>query len=215
MTEHRAAERSVENHSNGNHPDGDRSVLWRELGGTVLLVLLGGGLILFTAGRSWAVAIVPRQPPFGAVRLALTGRALYPPLTGLAVVALIAAVLVLVLGGWPRRVLGGLLVLLAGWTGWYAGRGTGRPSAARVLQLAGDRVSQRSGSPAVQVHPLWAGLALAGAACLLVAGLVLLARSGRWRIGLSSRYAAPAEAAAAGDPWRQLDRGEDPTISDG
>ena len=187
----------------------------RELGGTVLLVLLGGAVILLAAGRGWATATVPRQPPFAAVRLVLTGRTLYPPLTGLAVVALIAAVLVLVLGGWPRRVLGGLLVVLAGWTGWYAGRGTGRPSTARVLQLAGDRLSQRSGSPAVHAHPGWAGLALAGAVSLLVAGLLLLARSGGWRTGLSTRYAAPAEAAAAQDPWRQLDRGEDPTIQDG
>ena len=187
----------------------------RELVGSVLLVLLGGALVLLAAGRGWVTATVPRQPPFDAVRLELSGRTLYPAVTGLAVVALIAAVLVLVLGGWPRRLLGALLVLLAGWTGWYAARGTGRPSTARVLQLAGDRVSQRSGLPAVHPHPLWAWLAMAGAGCLLLAGLVLLARSGSVRTGLSSRYAAPAEAAAGDDPWRQLDRGEDPTIRDG
>jgi uncharacterized membrane protein (TIGR02234 family) len=185
----------------------------RELAATLLLVLLGGALLLFTAGRGWASATVPRQPPFGALHLELTGRTLYPALTGLAVVALIAAVLVLVVGGWPRRLLGGLLVLLAGWSGWYAGRGARRPSAGRVLRLAGDRLSQPAGPPTVHGHPAWAWLALAGSACLVLAGLVLLVRSGSWRIGLSGRYAAPAEAAAGGDPWRQLDRGEDPTIS--
>lgn len=179
----------------------------------MLLTVLGGVLLLFAAGRGWASATVPRQPPFGALRLEFTGRTLYPALTGLAVVALIAAVLVLVLGGWPRRLLGGLLVLLAGWSGWYAGRGTGRPSAGRVLRLAGDRLSQPAGPLVVHGHPVWPWLALAGSACLLLAGLVLLVRSGSWRIGLSGRYAAPAEAAAGGDPWRQLDRGEDPTIS--
>lgn len=187
----------------------------RQLAGTLLLVLIGGGLILAVAGRSWASVTVPRQAPFGALRLSLSGRNLYPALTGLAVVALIAAVLIVVLAGWPRRLLGGLLVLLAGWTGWYAGRGVHRPAASRVLALAGDRLSQRTGPPVVQAHPAWAGVALAGSICLLVAGLVLAARSGSWRLGLSSRYAAPAEAAAANDPWRQLDRGEDPTIRDG
>lgn len=187
----------------------------RELAGALLLAVLGGGLMLIAAGRSWASVTVPRQPPFGVVRLALTGRTLYPPLTGLAVVALIAAVLVLVLGSWPRRLLGVLLVLLAGWTGWYAGRGLGRPSMSRVLQLGGDRLSQRSGALAVQPHPGWASLALVGSACLLASGVLLLIRSGGWRTGLSNRYAAPAEAAQAADPWRQLDRGEDPTIRDG
>ena len=187
----------------------------RELAGTVLLVLLGGALILLGAGRGWATAAVPRQPPFPDLRLSLTGRTLYPPLTALAVVALIAAVVALVLGGWPRRVVGALLVLLAGWSGWYAGHGLASPSAHRVLQLAGDRLSQRSGPPVVQSHPVWAVLALLGSACLLLAGLALLTRAGGWRTGLSSRYGAPAEAAAGGDPWRQLDRGEDPTIQDG
>lgn len=181
----------------------------------MLLVVLAAALTLFAAGRGWAAVRVPRQPPFGAVRLELTGRTLYPPLSGLAVVALIAAVLVLVLPGWPRRALGVLLVLLAGWTGWYAVRGLGRPSVGRVLQLAGDRAGQRSGPPVIDPRPEWAALVLVGAACLLVAGVVLLVRSGGWRFGLSSRYAAPAEAAAATDPWRQLDRGEDPTIRDG
>lgn len=187
----------------------------RELAGTVLLMVLGGALILLAAGRSWVTATVPRQLPFPALRLALTGHALHPPLTGLAVVALIAAVVVLVVGGWLRRALGVLVLLLAGWSGWYAVRGIGGPSTGRVLQLAGDRLSQPSGRPVVQSHPVWAVLTLIGAVCLLLAGLMLLARSGGWRIGLSSRYGAPAEAAAAGDPWRQLDRGEDPTIQDG
>jgi uncharacterized membrane protein (TIGR02234 family) len=187
----------------------------RQLTGTLLLAALGGALILMAAGRPWASVTVPRQPPFGVVRLALTGRALFPALTGLAVVALIAAVLMVVIGGWPRRLLGALLVLLAGWTGWYAAHGLGRPSNARVLELGGDRLSQRFGRLVVHSHPLWAGLALVGSACLLAAGLILLARSGGWRTGLSSRHAAPVEAAQGADPWRQLDRGEDPTIRDG
>lgn len=181
----------------------------------MLLVLVGAGLMLAVAGRSWARVTVPRQPPFGAVRLALSGHRLYPPLTGLAVVALIVAVLILVLAGWPRRLLGVVLMLLAGWTGWYAAQGTRRPATSRVLELAGDRLSQRSGAPLVHTEPAWAWLALAGSVCLLAAGVLLLTRSGSWRAGLSSRYAAPAEAAAAADPWRQMDRGEDPTIRDG
>ncbi|HEU5269925.1 MAG TPA: Trp biosynthesis-associated membrane protein, partial [Jatrophihabitans sp.] len=97
-------------------PARSRSGERRELAGTVLLVLLGGALILLAAGRGWATAAVPRQPPFPDLRLSLTGRTLYPPLTGLAVVALSAAVLALVLGGWPRRLVGVLMLLLAGWS---------------------------------------------------------------------------------------------------
>ena len=187
----------------------------RQLAGTLLLVLLGGGLILAVAGRSWAGVTVPRQPPFGALRLALTGRDLYPPLTALAVVALIVAVLVLAVSGWPRRLLGVVLILLGCWTGDYAILGIGRPGTGRILELAGDRLSQRSGSLQVQLHRVWPWLAAAGSLCLLVAGLWLLLRPGGWRLGMSGRYAAPAEAAAATDPWRQMDRGEDPTIRDG
>jgi uncharacterized membrane protein (TIGR02234 family) len=187
----------------------------RQLAGTLLLVLVGGGLILAVAGRSWASVTLPRQPPFGLLRLALSGHALYPPLTALAVVALIVAVLVLAVSGWPRRLLGVVLVLIGCWTGDYAIRGIGRPGTSRILELAGDRLSQQSGSLQVQLHRVWPWLAAVGSWCLLVAGLWLLLRPGDWRLGMSGRYAAPAEAAAATDPWRQLDRGEDPTMDHG
>jgi uncharacterized membrane protein (TIGR02234 family) len=185
----------------------------RQLARTLLFVLLGSGLILAVAGRSWATVTVPRQPPFGALRLALSGRDLYPPLTALAVVALIVAVLVVAVSGWPRRLLGVLLILLGCGTGDYAIRGIGRPGTGRILELAGDRLGQRSGGLQVQLHRVWPWLGAAGSFCLLVAGLWLLLRPGVWRFGMSARYAAPAEAAAATDPWRQLDRGEDPTMS--
>ena len=66
----------------------------------------------------------------------VTGRAQYPALTGLAVVALLGVVLVLVTGGMVRRLLGGLLVLAG------AGRRLCRPRAgpagpARLAELLG------------------------------------------------------------------------------
>jgi uncharacterized membrane protein (TIGR02234 family) len=187
----------------------------RELFASLALTMAGGLIMLVCAGREWYSVTVPRQAPFAAVRTALSGHQLFPALTGLAVVAIIGAVLVLVTGGWVRRLLGGLLSLVAILTGWYAVRGLRRPSDARVRTLLGDRLSQRAGGTGLAGHPYWPVLSLLGSVLLLLAGLALLARAGSWRSGLSSRYAAPAEAADSGDPWRQLDRGEDPTISSG
>ena len=191
----------------------------RELYGTVLLLVVGAGSMLWVANRAWFTASVRREPPFGPITSRITGHHIYPALTGFALVALLTALLVLVTGGWPRRILGGLTVVVAGWTGWYAIDAI-RFTRRRYVGLndVGGFLHDRqvSGSlVALHSHAVWAWLSALCSVLLLVAGIVLMLRSGGWTGGLSRRYAAPAEAAAAPDPWRQLDRGEDPTIGNG
>jgi uncharacterized membrane protein (TIGR02234 family) len=187
----------------------------RELAGAVGLIVLGAAGILLCCGQRWLTVTEPRLAPFGTLRVGYSGRALYPALNGLAVVALLAALLVLVSGRWPRRILGGLLCLLALLAGWYGLRALGTPGPGMVRGLLGSRLSQQSGELRLAYRALWPAGTLVGSALLLVAGTTVLARAGSWQMSLSSRYAAPAEAAKSDDPWRSLDRGEDPTISDG
>jgi len=185
----------------------------RELTGVLAGAALAGLVVLFCSGRSWLLVVVGRRPPFGPLRVELSGRAQYPALTGLAVVALLAVVLVLVTGGLVRRLLGVLEMLAGGWAAYLAGRGIDRPGMPRLRELLGDRLAQGSGTLELHQHPQWAVLTLLAALVLVLAGLAVVLRAGCWQQGLSARYAAPAVSAEAGDPWRRLDRGEDPTVS--
>lgn len=191
-----------------------RSAQRREMACVLGLAALAGAMILFTSTRSWLGVTVGRRPPFGPLQVELTGRALYPALTGLAVVALLGVALVLVTGGVLRRVLGGLLALVGGGACWYAATGLSSPGPARLAELLGDRMSQSSGLPQLHRHPVWPGVTLLAAALLVLCGLLLVVRASRWQLGMSARYAAPAAVAESADPWRRLDRGEDPTVSD-
>jgi hypothetical protein len=185
------------------------------MAGMLGAVGLAGLGILFCSGRSWLEVIVGRRPPFGPLRVELTGRAQYPALTGLAVVALLAVVLVLVTGALVRRALGVLLVLAGGWAAYCAGGGVARPGTPRLRELLGDRLAMSSGTFELHHHPQWAVLTLLAALVLVLAGLAVVLRAGHWQPGLSARYAAPAVSADTDDPWRRLDRGEDPTVADG
>jgi hypothetical protein len=184
------------------------------MAGVLGLAALAALTILFATSRSWLGVTVGRRPPFGPLRVELTGRAEYPALTGLAVVALLGVVLVLVTGGVVRRVLGGLLVLVGGWSCGYAAGGLVSPGPGRLARLLGNRLAQSSGLTQLDRHPVWPMSALLAAVLLVLCGLVLVVRAGRWQLGMSARYAAPAAVAESGDPWRRLDRGEDPTVSD-
>jgi hypothetical protein len=182
---------------------------------TVLGVAVVAGLgIVWTSSRSWLRVDAARLAPFGPVQLDVSGRTEFPALNGLALVALLIAVLVLVTGGWVRRVLGLLMVLVGSSAGWFGGRGLAQPGPVRVRELLADRLSQSTGTIVVHRGLLWAELTMLFAAVLVLAGLALLLRAGGWRAGLSAKYAAPAVVAESADPWRRLDRGEDPTISD-
>lgn len=186
----------------------------REPAAVLALAALAAAVILVAAGRAWSTATVHRRPPFGPLRVALTGHARYPALTGVAVVALLCVVLVLVTGPVVRRVLGVLLALAGCWALGYAVAGLARPGPGRLAELLGDRLAQGSGQVALHQQPAWPVLTLLAAVLLAACGFAVVARGGRWRLGMSARYAAPAATAESSDPWRRLDRGEDPTVPD-
>jgi hypothetical protein len=188
-----------------------RSAQRREMACVLGPAALAGVVILFAASRSWLSVTAERRPPFGPLRDEVTGRELYPALTGLAVVALLIVALVLVTGGVVRRLLGGLLVLVGGGECWYAVNGLANTIPG---QLSHPHGAPLTGGEQQQWHTFWAGVTLVAAVLLVLCGLLLVIRAGRWRLGLSARYAAPAVVAESTDPWRRLDRGEDPTASD-
>lgn len=187
-----------------------RSAQRREMACVLGLAALAGAVILFAASRSWMTVTAERRPPFGPLQAERTGGEVYPALPGLAVVALLIVALVLVTGGVVRRLLGGLLVLVGGWECWYAVNGLANTIPGQLSQpdrapLAGEQE---------EWHTFWAGVTLVAAVLLMLCGLLLVIRAGRWQLGLSARYAAPGAVAESADPWRRLDRGEDPTVSD-
>lgn len=194
--------------------DPERASQRRQLTTVIALIAVGAGGVVLTSSRQWLRLDATRLPPFGPVSLGISGRTEFPALNGLAVVALVTAVLILVTGGWARRVLGALLVVTGLGSFWYGLRGLNTPSRSRLSELLKDRLSQTTGAIGAFRHPVWPVLTMVLAAVLVLAGITVLIRGAAWKAGLSSRYAAPAEGAESGDPWRRLDRGEDPTMPD-
>ncbi|HEX2901817.1 MAG TPA: Trp biosynthesis-associated membrane protein [Jatrophihabitans sp.] len=192
-------------------PPGGRGELYL----MVALLAAASGAVLLLANRSWLTVRAARPAPFGPLSLGVSGRHLYPALTGLAVVGLLAAVLVLFTGTLVRRLLA--LLVLAGsvWVAVTSVRFLSDPTGYGNRDLIGDRAGLGTHTETVLRHPVWSVLTLAAAALALLTAALLAARAPRWSGGLSRRYSAPAEAARSQDPWRQLDRGEDPTIGDG
>ncbi len=192
--------------------DADRR---REIGAVLGLMVLAGGGALLACSRVWLTLAVNRPAPFAALSVTVPGRTEFPALAGLAVVTLLAGIVALIAGRWARTVLGVLVVLSSLAEGWYAWRGFAIPGDGRLRELMGG--IGKTGTAAVSSHRsvAWPSLTFAFAALSLLAGLALAARGRGWKAGLSSRYAAPVEVALSADPWRSLDRGEDPTIADG
>jgi hypothetical protein len=194
-------------------PAGSGSDARRELLTVLAIAVLAAGVIFLTASRPWLHVRVVRPAPFAPVIAHVTGRKEYAAVAGLAVAALLAIVLIAVTARLVRSVFGALIVITGLWCGWYAVRGLSSPSLSRARELVGDRATS---STSISVHtvPLWPVLTLIAGVVLAVAGAAVVVRGRSWNNGLSQRYSAPATAAQSEDPWRALDRGDDPTIAD-
>jgi uncharacterized membrane protein (TIGR02234 family) len=186
----------------------------REYLGVLAVAVLAASVTLLGSSQSWLSLHVARPAPFAPVTVSIAGRSAYPAVFGFAVVAIITVVLVAVTGGFGRRILGILLAVNGVSSVFYGVHGLAAPGPARIHELLGTRGSATFGVTRAQVQAAWP-LITAGAGVLLtVAAIAIVLRGGRWSGGLSGRYDAPVEAAKSEDPWRTLDRGEDPTIAD-
>jgi uncharacterized membrane protein (TIGR02234 family) len=179
---------------------------------------IGGAAALLAASRPWLTIIAPRDRPLADDVLDVTGRTLYPAVTGLALVALAGVVGVLATRGTARRIVGVVLVLTGGGLCWQAVRGLWAVSAGPARGLLRDARNGVGLAPdrslGVAVHAGWPIVAALGGVVVILAGALTAVRGPTWR-GLSRRYDAPEPGALTDATlWTALDRGADPT-SDG
>lgn len=173
----------------------DRRPLW-----AIIAALLLGAAALWGSSRLVWAASLRVAGIRGPVLETQTGAEYSGALVPLAVLAVAGIAGVVATGGWPRRLLGGVLALAGLAAGWIAVAGTrfgGFPESTPVWQVFTGR-----------------GLALLGGILLLLGGLLATRRAGAMpRLG--ARYATPGARKAARDPgadlWEALSEGEDPT----
>lgn len=189
----------------------------RSLAAALLLGAVGAGLVMLSAGRTWATGSAPSAG--GLLPISVSGKDVTAVPDGLALAGLAALVAVFAVRRIGRLVVSGLLALSGAGTVAAAVSGA-RDTAA--LHQAAAKASGLTGATAQDIgHTGWPWLTAAGGALLLVAGVIALARSTAWP-AMSGRYERDGAPAAgrgrrAPDPnrpeelWKALDRGEDPT----
>jgi uncharacterized membrane protein (TIGR02234 family) len=202
----------------------------------VLLALLGAGLLLASGSRTWVTGTVD-DAVLGASRVAGTGTQVAAGVVALALAAAAAAVASTTSGPVVRRVTLTLLLLAAAGEAFFVARVLLDPSG--VLGSVAAASTGRTGEIETRAGvTIWPWVALGATVLLVVAGVGGWVGSRRWR-GLSSRYEAPAAAAAGAaganpagsagaraddtagprgqrvaSDWDRLDAGEDPTAAD-
>jgi hypothetical protein len=158
--------------------------------------LLAGAVALWLAARlTWTSAVDVRPGSGARIPVRHAGSEQVPALIPLALLALAGIAGAVAVGGWPRRVIGGVLAL--------AGTGT------LVLALLAG-----GSSTGEAFFPWGRSIAALGGVLLAVAGGMLVRYSDRMpRLG--SSYQTPEAAQRGTDPdselWQALSHGEDPT----
>lgn len=166
----------------------------------VVVLLLAGAVALWAAARlTWTTAVEVRPGSGARVPVAHTGGDEVPALIPLALLALAGIAGTIAVGGWPRRVIGGLLALA----------GTG---ALLLALLAGDTSTGESFFPWARTVAGLGGVLVAGA------GVVVVRCSARMpRLGASYQSGPARERPKDPDSelWQALSQGEDPTTRSG
>ncbi|WP_109782097.1 TIGR02234 family membrane protein [Streptomyces sp. CG 926] len=188
----------------------------RSVAVALLLGALGATVVLLASGRTWARGTAAIGSD--SLQLAADGRAVTGLPAALAIVGLAALVAVFAVRGKGRLLVSGLLALSGLGAGLSAVLGSdGR----RVLDAQAARTTADSAAHVAGLtQTSWPYVTAAGAALILVAGLLAL-RFGRSWPSMGGRYerdgSPRARTVAAVDPdrpedlWKALDRGEDPT----
>jgi uncharacterized membrane protein (TIGR02234 family) len=184
----------------------------RGLLGAIAGLVVGGVLVLVAAGRVWSTARV-RVPGAPLSPVAVTGHAVEPSLSALAIALLALAAAVIAARGRMRRAVGVVILVVAGIAVGVSIAGRSAVSAALTSHEPGGL-----GVPAHGSANGWWVVAAVGGLCGFLAGLAVVVRGGRWA-AMGRKYEAPqgrsGQDAVASDPdgsaWDALDRGEDPT----
>ncbi|WP_344551821.1 TIGR02234 family membrane protein [Kitasatospora saccharophila] len=182
------------------------------LGLMLLLTAVGAALVLTAVGRTWAEGVALGMGG-GRVPVSASGSKLTALPTGMALVAMAAAVAVFAVRG-RTRVLVGVLTVLAG-VGAVVGAVIGYTDTAGLHAVAAGQLALSSGRAEQITRTAWPWVALVGGVLLVAAG-ALTARFGSGWPAMGSRYEAPTRKApvradSPSDLWKALDRGEDPT----
>ena len=202
-----------------------------EYGLVLLLGAAGAGLVFLSVRQGWAQVHTSAPRPLPGSNVTVTGQDLVPAASALAIAGLATLAAVIATRGLARRLAGGLLMLFGAgaaasvlWPISEAAAIRAAAGSAGLNGLAGSGTSAGSvtaggsggtGGTApisgflanvVMSGTGWRGLAVAGAAVLVAAGLLTAWRSGPWPV-MSGRYERPPrpagpESAAAG-PGRE------------
>jgi len=209
----------------------------REFTGVLLLGAVGAGLIVLSARQAWAHAIFTPPRPLPAQDFAVTGQALVPLASALALAALACLAAVIATRSVVRRAVGVLLAVLGVAAAVAVSGGT---SAASVLATARASAtsgalggSTTSGTPgggtahavviagsaghAVASGAPWRAVAILGAVAIVAAGMATLWRGPRWPV-MSARFERPGQprrkpASDSATMWESLSRDVDPTLT--
>ena len=181
----------------------------------VLIVAAAGAAALLAGTQPWVSFSLAE----GNVDEAVTGHAVNPALSPVAIAAIIAALVISLAGRVFRWVLSTLIVLLGVGICWGAWAMLGDPIRAvrsRVAELTGLTGSVVDAEVTAVATP-WPVVTIALGALICIGGLAMLVTSRRWRTS-DRRYRSTAERhpQAAVEPdrisdWDALSDGEDPT----
>jgi uncharacterized membrane protein (TIGR02234 family) len=212
--------------SSGMPGEGRRlSPRW-EYGLVLLAGAAGAGLVFLGVRQGWAHVHTSAPRPLPGSNVTVTGQDLVPAASALAIAGLATLAAVIATRGLARRLAGGLLMLFgagaaasvlwpisgasairaaassAGRSG-LAGSGTGAGSVTAGGSGGTGGTAPISGflASVAMTGTAWRGLAVAGAALLVAAGLLTIWRSGPWPV-MSSRYERPPRPAGPGSPVR-------------
>jgi len=164
----------------------------------VVLAVLGSGLALYAASRTWVVTVTPRPEPLPPIRETTSGRDAVPWAAAMAFVGLAGGIALLATRRIGRLVVGALV---------------GLSGAIMVAGGVNGLLTSGASFERVDVNGLWPAVTVLGGVLALVAGVLAVVRGRRWA-EMGSKYEAPGAARAADDEaglWDALDRGEDPT----
>ncbi|MFI5665725.1 TIGR02234 family membrane protein [Streptomyces sp. NPDC051704] len=188
----------------------------RSVAVALLLGALGASVVLLASGRVWARGTAAVGG--GSLPLTADGRAVTGLPAALAIVGLAALVAVFAVRGRSRLLVSGLLALSG------LGAALAAVLAADDRQALDAQAARTTADTAAHVgaltHTAWPYVTAAGAALILVAGLLALRFGSGWPAmgGRYERDGSPRpRKAAVVDPdrpedlWKALDRGEDPT----